>query len=167
MRKPLSSTKCIPEDWLIYINDSKSHFVLTCLSRSCETASLLSSSHGKNVVPFMYLKKKLKAEEKNKPVMATTVQEPVLEFQVRTATTTPWNVIVWDDPVNLSLYVTWVFRHVFGYSEEKAYGLMLKIDKTGKSIVWTGDRERAEMYVQQLHSYQLKTTLERVGKEEG
>lgn len=115
----------------------------------------------------MYLKKKLKVEEKSTSVMTAAVQEPILEFQVRTATTSPWNVIVWDDPVNLGLYVVWVFRHVFGYSEEKAHGLMLKIDKTGKSIVWTGDRERAEMYVQQLHSYQLKTTLERVGKEEG
>lgn len=114
----------------------------------------------------MYLKKKAKVEEKNVPVMESAVQEPILECQVRTATTTPWNVVVWDDPVNLGLYVVWVFRRVFGYSDEKAHALMVKIDKTGRSIVWFGDRERAEMYVQQLHRYQLKTTLERVGKED-
>ncbi|HEX5175692.1 MAG TPA: ATP-dependent Clp protease adaptor ClpS, partial [Chthoniobacteraceae bacterium] len=58
-------------------------------------------------------------------------------------------------------YVTRVFRVVFGYSREKAERHMLEVHQQGRSIVWTGLRERAEMYVQQLHGYLLLATLER------
>ena len=73
----------------------------------------------------------------------------------------PWQVIVYDDPVNLMSYVTLVFRRIFGYSESKATRLMLEVHQTGKSIVWTGSRERAEFYVQQLHTYQLQASMSR------
>ena len=73
----------------------------------------------------------------------------------------PWNVIVHDDPVNLMGYVTWVFMKVFGYDEKKASILMLQVHEQGRSIVWSGQRERAEFYVQQLHAHQLSATLEK------
>ena len=73
----------------------------------------------------------------------------------------PWNVIVHDDPVNLMAYVTWVFMKIFGYDEKKATMLMMQVHEQGRSIVWSGQRERAEFYVQQLHAHQLKATLER------
>ena len=38
----------------------------------------------------------------------------------------PWVVIVWNDPINLMSYVTFVFRKLFGYSEEKATKLACK-----------------------------------------
>jgi ATP-dependent Clp protease adaptor protein ClpS len=58
-------------------------------------------------------------------------------------------------------YVTRVFRVVFGFSREKAERHMLEVHHQGRSIVWSGLRERAEMYVQQLHGYLLLATLER------
>ena len=67
----------------------------------------------------------------------------------------PWNVVVYDDPVNLMTFVTLVFKRVFGYPQEKAETLMMEVHKLGKSVVWTGGREKAELYVQQLQSYQL------------
>lgn len=73
----------------------------------------------------------------------------------------PWNVIVHDDPVNLMGYVTWVFMKVFGYGENKAATLMREVHQLGKSIVWTGHREKAEHYVHQLQGHQLKATLEK------
>lgn len=73
----------------------------------------------------------------------------------------PWNVIVFDDPVNLMGYVTWVFMKVFGYSESKASTLMMEVHQLGRSVVWTGAREKAEFYTQQLQSHQLKTSLEK------
>ncbi|NWK57328.1 ATP-dependent Clp protease adapter ClpS [Verrucomicrobiaceae bacterium N1E253] len=73
----------------------------------------------------------------------------------------PWNVVVLDDPVNLMGYVTMVFKRVFGYSQEKATTLMMQVHREGRSIVWSGEREKAEFYVQQLHSWQLKATLEK------
>lgn len=73
----------------------------------------------------------------------------------------PWNVIVHDDPVNLMGYVTHVLMKIFGYDEKKAAILMMQVHKQGRSIVWTGQREKAEFYVQQLQSHQLKTSLEK------
>lgn len=72
----------------------------------------------------------------------------------------PWKVIVHDDPITLMNYVVMVFRTVFGYPQEKAFELMMQVHQQGKSIVWTGAREPAEMYVQKLHSHQLQATLE-------
>lgn len=78
-----------------------------------------------------------------------------------TALDVPWNVIVHDDPVNLMGYVTYVLMKIFGYDEKKAAILMMQVHKQGRSIVWTGQREKAEFYVQQLQSHQLKTSLEK------
>lgn len=76
-------------------------------------------------------------------------------------TATPWSVIVYDDPVNLMAYVTMVLIKIFGYNKSKAETLMLEIHNAGKSIVWAGEKEKAELYVQQLHSYQLQASLEK------
>lgn len=73
----------------------------------------------------------------------------------------PWNVIVHDDPVNLMGYVTWVFMKVFGYPESRAVRHMREVHERGRSIVWTGTREKAEFYTQQLQAHQLKATLEK------
>lgn len=73
----------------------------------------------------------------------------------------PWNVIVHDDPVNLMGYVTLVLMKIFGYDEKKASVLMMQVHQLGKSVVWTGEREKAEFYTQQLQAHQLKTTLEK------
>jgi ATP-dependent Clp protease adaptor protein ClpS len=73
----------------------------------------------------------------------------------------PWNVIVHDDPVNLMDYVARVFQRVFGYQEQYAMRLMLEVHQAGRSVVWTGQREKAEFFAQQLQLHQLKTTLEK------
>ncbi len=84
------------------------------------------------------------------------------ETQIKTKDTVapPWSVIVFDDPVNLMQYVTMVFKKVFGYSQEKATVLMKQVHENGRSLVWSGEKEKAEFYVQQLHSFQLNATLE-------
>lgn len=85
------------------------------------------------------------------------------ETSAETAVTPPWSVIVHNDPVNLMSYVAMVFRRVFGFNEEKAHKHMLEVHEQGRSVLWTGDREKAELYVQQLHGYLLLATLERAG----
>lgn len=77
------------------------------------------------------------------------------------STDVPWNVLVHDDPVNLMDYVTFVLMKVFGYPENKAKTLMMQVHQLGRSIVWSGGREKAELYVQQLQSHQLKASLEK------
>ncbi|MGH9007346.1 MAG: ATP-dependent Clp protease adapter ClpS [Acidimicrobiales bacterium] len=72
----------------------------------------------------------------------------------------PWLVIVWNDPINLMSYVTYVFQKLFGYSHEKATRLMLQVHHEGKAVVTSGTRERAEMDVFRLHRYGLWATME-------
>lgn len=73
----------------------------------------------------------------------------------------PWLVIVWNDPINLMSYVTYVFQKLFGYSREKAERLMLDVHHKGRAVVSSGPRERAELDVFRLHEYGLWATLER------
>jgi ATP-dependent Clp protease adaptor protein ClpS len=73
----------------------------------------------------------------------------------------PWNVVVHNDPVNLMSYVTMVFERVFGFPREKAEKHMLEVHRLGRSILWSGVRERAETYVQQLQGYLLLATIEK------
>lgn len=77
------------------------------------------------------------------------------------STDRPWDVIVWDDPVNLMSYVVFVFRRVFSYPEAIARKLMLEVHEQGRALVASEPREKAEYYVQQLHGYGLQATMER------
>ena len=72
----------------------------------------------------------------------------------------PWVVIVWNDPINLMSYVTWVFQKLFGYSLEKATSLMLDVHHKGRAVVSNGTREKAELDVFRLHEYRLWATME-------
>src|SRR5262249_7449048 len=74
---------------------------------------------------------------------------------------TPWNVIVHNDPINLMSYVTMVLMRVFGYSRSKANRMMLEVHHQGRSLVWSGGHEQAEHYVHQLHGFQLLATMEK------
>jgi len=71
----------------------------------------------------------------------------------------PWLVIVWNDPINLMSYVTYVLQTLFGYSYEKAHRLMLDVHHKGRAVVAGGPREKAEMDCFRLHSYGLWATL--------
>jgi ATP-dependent Clp protease adaptor protein ClpS len=72
----------------------------------------------------------------------------------------PWVVIVWNDPINLMSYVTFVLQKLFGYSLEKATELMLDVHQKGKAVVASDTRERSEMHVFHLHEHGLWATLE-------
>ncbi len=73
----------------------------------------------------------------------------------------PWMTIVWDDPVNLMRYVTFVFQKIFGYSEEKANELMMRVHTEGKAVVSSGDRDKVEGDVRKLHAAGLWATMQR------
>ncbi len=74
---------------------------------------------------------------------------------------TPWVTIVWNDPVNLMSYVTYVFTTYFGYSKKKAEKLMWEVHEDGRSVVSSGSREEMERDVEAMHGYGLWATLER------
>jgi ATP-dependent Clp protease adaptor protein ClpS len=71
----------------------------------------------------------------------------------------PWVVIVWNDPINLMSYVTFVLRKLFGFSEEEATKLMLQVHNDGKAVVSSGEKEKAEFDVARLHAHGLWATL--------
>lgn len=73
----------------------------------------------------------------------------------------PWVTIVWNDPVNLMSYVTFVFQKYFGYDRMKAEKLMWEVHHDGKSVVSTGSREEMERDVQAMHEYGLWATMQK------
>lgn len=73
----------------------------------------------------------------------------------------PWITIVWDDPINLMTYVTYVLMELFGFSKDKATEIMMKIHTEGKAVVSTGSREEMERDVARVHEFGLWATLQR------
>ncbi|HEX2049162.1 MAG TPA: ATP-dependent Clp protease adapter ClpS [Actinomycetota bacterium] len=71
----------------------------------------------------------------------------------------PWLVIVWNDPINLMTYVTWVFRKLFNYTRPHATKLMLQVHHEGKAVVSSGPREKAELDCFRLHAHGLWATI--------
>ncbi len=92
---------------------------------------------------------------------AAPVRERDAETEDRVRPDAPWDVLVWDDPVNLMSYVVFVFRRVFGFPEPVARKLMLEVHHQGRALVASEPREQAELYVQQLHGYGLHATMQR------
>jgi len=90
--------------------------------------------------------------------MPVELEEPGVEEVIEPDR--PWLVIVWNDPINLMSYVTYVFQKLFGYSREKATKLMLDVHQKGRAIVSSGTRERAELDVFRLHEHGLWATME-------
>jgi ATP-dependent Clp protease adaptor protein ClpS len=71
----------------------------------------------------------------------------------------PWLVIVWNDPVNLMSYVTYVLQKLFNYPRAKATKLMLQVHNEGKAVVASGAREKAELDCFRLHAHGLWATI--------
>jgi ATP-dependent Clp protease adaptor protein ClpS len=86
------------------------------------------------------------------------IEDPVDDVVVRPDT--PWVVLVWNDPINLMSYVTFVIQKLFGYSREKATTLMLDVHHKGRAVVSQGSREKAELDVFRLHEHGLWATMQ-------
>ncbi len=92
------------------------------------------------------------------PIVAPQkVDEPGLEEVV--GPDRPWLVIVWNDPINLMSYVTYVFQKLFGYPRPKAEHLMLQVHNEGRAIVSSGSKEKAEHDCFRLHAHGLWATM--------
>ncbi|PMD05846.1 ATP-dependent Clp protease adapter ClpS [Brevibacterium paucivorans] len=89
----------------------------------------------------------------------STLAEPEVDEVV--ATDSPWVTIVFNDPVNLMSYVTYVFRSYFGYSPAKAKKLMMEVHNEGKSVVATGTREQMERDTAAMHGFGLWATCKK------
>ena len=95
--------------------------------------------------------------------MADTLERTEEEIDLRTLTLPerPWITIVWNDPVNLQNYVTWVFKTYFGFAQVEAKRLMLQVHNDGRAVVASGSREEMERHVVAMHGYGLWATLQK------
>ena len=84
----------------------------------------------------------------------------VLEPETETEVDRPWIVIVWNDPINLMEYVTFVFQKLFGYSKRKATKLMMDVHLKGRAVVSSGEQHEAERDVMRLQEHGLWATME-------
>jgi ATP-dependent Clp protease adaptor protein ClpS len=92
-------------------------------------------------------------------VAPVEVEQPDVDEVVETDK--PWVTLVWNDPVNLMSYVTFVFQEYFGYPKAKATELMLDVHHKGKAVVSNGTREEMERDVEAMHGYGLWATLQK------
>ena len=95
--------------------------------------------------------------------MATPELDEAIEINVETAENLPWMCIVWDDPVNLQSYVTYVFQTVLGYSRKRAQELMMQVHTEGKAVVSSGEKDKVEGDVKKLHTAGLWATMQQAG----
>ncbi|CAN5143734.1 hypothetical protein BH11ACT5_BH11ACT5_04800 [soil metagenome] len=86
-----------------------------------------------------------------------------VELHSETLSDQPWVTIVWNDPVNLMTYVSYVFRSYFGHSAEEAERLMLLVHNEGRAVVASGGREDMERHVEAMHDFGLWATLAKEG----
>lgn len=92
--------------------------------------------------------------------MVTPVRQVEPDIDESVDTDRPWIVLVWNDPINLMSYVTFVLQKLFGYSKEEATTLMLQVHHDGKAVVSTGSRTEAERDVFRLHEHGLWATMQ-------
>ncbi|MFJ7288979.1 ATP-dependent Clp protease adapter ClpS [Curtobacterium sp. AB451] len=90
-----------------------------------------------------------------------TMLSPDVDERTTTRSDTPWVTVVWDDPVNLMSYVTYVFQSHFGFGRAKAERLMRQVNDDGRAIVATGPREAMEAHVEAMHGYGLQASVDR------
>jgi len=95
------------------------------------------------------------------PALAQPATDEEVDLGERLELGSPWVTIVWNDPVNLMSYVTYVFQSYFGFSKVEAQRLMLLVHNEGRAVVATGTREEMERHVEAMHEYGLWATLQK------
>ena len=97
------------------------------------------------------------------PALASPIEDTRTDEEVRTTPARPWTTVVWNDPVNLMSYVTWVFRSYFGMTRDKAERLMMQVHTEGRATVSHGTLEQMEADTQAMHGFGLWATVEPAG----
>lgn len=101
------------------------------------------------------------------PALASPIEDTRTDEAVRTAPARRWTTVVWNDPVNLMSYVTWVFRSYFGMARDKAERLMMQVHTQGRATVSRGTLEQMEADTQAMHGFGLWATVEPEGGADG
>lgn len=65
----------------------------------------------------------------------------------------PYHVVLLDDDDHTYEYVIEMLMQLFGHAPEKAYAMAVEVDRSGRVIVETAHRERAELKRDQIQAY--------------
>src|SRR5262245_12945281 len=84
---------------------------------------------------------------------SAVITRPETREETRTRQIPPYNVVLLNDDHHSMEFVVMVLMKVFGYVPEKCLQLMLNAHETGRSIVWTGPKEVAELKVEQITTF--------------
>lgn len=87
----------------------------------------------------------------------------IVDVSERIALDSPWVTLVWNDPVNLMSYVSYVFRSYFRFDRAEAEKRMLQVHHDGRAVVATGSREEMERHVEAMHDFGLWATVQKDG----
>ena len=82
-----------------------------------------------------------------------TVVKPREKKKKQTRRVPPYNVILENDDFHSVDFVVEVLQKALGYARERAYRLMMQAHNTGRSAVWTGPKEVAELKADQIRSF--------------
>jgi ATP-dependent Clp protease adaptor protein ClpS len=77
---------------------------------------------------------------------------PVTQSQPQTRTTPQYKVILLDDPITPIDFVTGLLIRIFHKPSNEAHSLTLQVHESGSALITVTNLERAELYVEQIHS---------------
>jgi ATP-dependent Clp protease adaptor protein ClpS len=86
------------------------------------------------------------------PAPAPVLPAPEVRAEEETHLAPQWKVLLHNDDVTTFEFVVWLLRTLFHKDPEEALRLTLEVHETGAALVTVTSRERAELYLEQVHS---------------
>jgi len=92
---------------------------------------------------------------------SATLLEPGTRSRAKTRRAARWHVVLLDDDDHTYDYVVEMLGDLLGHSVPAAFRMAVELDTTGRVIVWTGERARAERRRRRIHAYGADARLPR------
>ena len=120
-----------------------SQFITPRRARRCFTGS--GSFHTIPVMSGTSVHTPSKPSTRSRPVVSTPTRKPRRQ--------PPYHVILWDDDDHTYEYVIEMLGSLFGHRSEQAFQFAKEVDTSGRSVIDTTTKERAELKRDQIGAY--------------
>ncbi len=87
------------------------------------------------------------------PATVPVIPIPREREETQTRRVPPYHVILENDDFHSFEFVVDVLRKVLGCTPERAFQLAFQAHTSGRSVIWTGSREVAELKVEQVRTF--------------
>jgi ATP-dependent Clp protease adaptor protein ClpS len=91
--------------------------------------------------------------DQNHQNSAVAHAHPKRARQVKPKQLPPYNVVLLNDDDHTVDYVIEMLKALFAHPEEKGLQLAYLVDRTGRAVVYTTHKEKAELKRDQIHAY--------------